>query len=250
MLALTRRIAGLVRSVIGALVAALAAGCIALPADQGALDRARAALEQARSAPRVRALAPAELDLAEVALQQAEAAARAGAPSSHVEHLAYVASRQAALAEAHALGRVAQAEARALQRALGPTVVNAYASPVGEQPAADGVFAAGNDAGQELVLSPSELAFDDAEPSPETDRELGQIVERLLLEPTSAVSIEADFDLPDPAARTAMERRIELIRATLLRRGIEPSRIIVRASAPREEPAAASSRPAGALSPE
>ena len=242
MLVASRGATGLVRTVIGALLAALAAGCVALRTDQVALDQARAAVEQARSAPRVRALAPAELDLAEVALQQAEAAALEGAPASHVDHLAYVASRQAALAEAHALGRVAQAEARALQRALGPTVVDAYAPPVGEKPAAADVAAAGgDDAGQELVLSPSDLSFDDAEPSRETDRELGRIVERLRLEPGRAVSIEADFDLPDPAARTAMERRIELIRATLLRRGIEPSRIIVRASPPREEPAAVSS---------
>src|ERR671919_640593 len=168
MLVASRGATGLVRTVIGALLAALAAGCVALRTDQVALDQARAAVEQARSAPRVRALAPAELDLAEVALQQAEAAALEGAPASHVDHLAYVASRQA-------------------------------------------------------------------------DRELGRIVERLRLEPGRAVSIEADFDLPDPAARTAMERRIELIRATLLRRGIEPSRIIVRASPPREEPAAVSS---------
>src|SRR5918996_617660 len=222
MLVATRGATGLVRTVIGALLAALAAGCVALRTDQVALDQARAAVEQARSAPRVRALAPAELDLAEVALQQAEAAALEGAPASHVDHLAYVASRQAALAEA---------EARALKRALGPTVVDAYAPPVGEKPAAADVAAAGgDDAGQELVLSPSDLSFDDAEPSRETDRELGRIVERLRLEPGRAVSIEADFDLPDPAARTAMERRIELIRATLLRRGIEPSRIIVRAS--------------------
>jgi hypothetical protein len=242
MRATTRPTPGSLGSLIVPLLAALVAGCVALPADHVALDQARAAVERTRGDPRVRALAPAELDLAEVALQQAEAAAQGGAPASHVDHLAYVASRQAALAEAQAQGRVAQAETRALQRALGPTVVDAHAADVARQATADGVSAAADADGtpSELVLSPSELPFDDAEPNLETDRELGEIVKRLRLEPGRAVSIEADFDLPDPAARTAMERRIEVIRTTLLRRGIEPSRIVVRASAPREEPAAAS----------
>jgi hypothetical protein len=243
MRATTRPTPGSLGSLIVPLLAALVAGCVALPADHVALDQARAAVERTRGDPRVRALAPAELDLAEVALQQAEAAAQGGAPASHVDHLAYVASRQAALAEAQAQGRVAQAETRALQRALGPTVVDAHAADVARQATADSVSAAAGADGaspSELVLSPSELPFDDAEPNLETDRELREIVKRLRLEPGRAVSIEADFDLPDPAARTAMERRIEVIRTTLLRRGIEPSRIVVRASAPREEPAAAS----------
>jgi hypothetical protein len=105
--------------VIGAALATLLVGCVAPPGDRASLDQAQAAVERARGAPRVRALAAAELDRAEVTLERARAAAVAGAPASHVDHLAYAASRQAALAEAHAADRVAQDEIAALRQVLG-----------------------------------------------------------------------------------------------------------------------------------
>jgi Domain of unknown function (DUF4398) len=105
------------------LLGALIVGCAA-PAEQQALDQAGAAVERARGVPRVRALAAAELDRAEVALEHARAAARAGAPPDQVEHLAYVVSQRAALAEARAAERMAQAEIGKLQRALGQVLAH------------------------------------------------------------------------------------------------------------------------------
>jgi Domain of unknown function (DUF4398) len=247
MRALTRPTRGSARSLAGLALAALAAGCIALPVDHGALDQARAEVEQVRGEPRVRALAPAELDRAEVALHQAETAALAGAPAGHVDQLAYFATRQAALARAQALNRVARAETEALERALGPALARAPAAVGPMRPSASAAFAAAVAEGisPELVLSLSEPPFDAAEPGGETEQELERIVTQLRGEPGRPVSIEADFDLPDPAARTAIERRIERIRGALLRGGIEPARIIVRASAPPEDPApTGSDRPA------
>jgi hypothetical protein len=209
---------------------------VTLPADHAALDEARGALEQARSAPRVRALAAAELDRAEIALQQAQAAAEAGAPASHVDHLAYVAIQQAALAEAYADDRVAHSEIEVLRQALGPLLADEWAAAA-EPDRSDATPATTLEAmPSNLILDLSDLPFDDDEPSGETARKLEEAAKRLIGAPGGTLSIEVDFGAPDPVARTGMERRVELVRAALLRRGIEASRIVVRASAPREEP--------------
>lgn len=226
---------------LAAMLAASVVGCVLPPAEHPALDQARAAVERARSAPRVRGLAAAELDRAEVTLERARAAAEAGAPASHVEHLAYVASRQAALAEAHAADRVAQAEIEKLQGALGRLRADAPAADLRSSAGGEAPPAARIDASlPDLTLALSELAFDEAAPGGETARKLDEVAERLLGEPGRRLSIEADFDLPAPVARTAMERRVETVRAALLRRGIAPSRISVRAGAPPEERALSS----------
>jgi hypothetical protein len=105
------------RAISVALLLALAAGC-ATPPGHPALEQADAAVERARRSPRVRALAAAELDRAEVALQDARSAARAGASPDRVEHLLYIVTQRAALAEARAAQQVARSEIEMLDRAL------------------------------------------------------------------------------------------------------------------------------------
>ena len=378
------------------LTAALIVGCAA-PAEHPALDRAGAAVERARSAPRVRALAAAELDRAEVALEYARTAARAGAPPDQVEHLAYVVSQRAALAQARAAERVARSELDKLQRALDQGVAegpreqdqrtrtrltdnqrapaqlhedansqvrlerdrqgrtsSARQDDVGAAPAVDQrerapaeedaqeqaslrrnqrerasvqqdqqaraplhenqptrapldgdgstrglgdlplapdwqvlassapgqrqaraaleqeqrehgavqedqrarapleqerqarpsareaqqIRTAAADNGAALVetvppditLSLAQLSFEWAEPTDDTLEQLAALAERLLREPGPSVSIEVDFELPDPEARTVMEQRVEVVRAILLQRGIAPARLVVRAA--------------------
>jgi len=223
-----RPVAGL----IGLVLAATVVGCGSVPAEHVSLDQAHAAVERARGAPRVRALAAAELDHAEVALERARTAAEARAPASHVAHLAYAASRQATLAEAHAADRVAQAEVDLLQRALDRLLARAPEDirenrAAGEPPPA----ATFNVPLPDLTLDLSELSFEDADPGGETTTRLDQVADLLIGRPARKVSIAADFDLPDPVARTLMERRIETVRAAFLRRGIDPSRISVHADA-------------------
>ena len=238
---------GPVAGLIGIVLAATVVGCVAPPAGDASLDQARAAVERAGGAPRVRALAPAELDQAEVALQRARAAAEAGAPAGHVEHLAYAASRQAALAEAHAADRVAQAEVELLQRALDRVPARApedlredrvaaetqpaETRPAATRPAATRPAATSAAPLPDLTLDLSELSFEDAEPSGETATRLDEVADLLIGEPARKISIAADFNLPDPVARTLMERRIETVRAAFLGRGIDASRIAVRADA-------------------
>jgi outer membrane protein OmpA-like peptidoglycan-associated protein len=231
----TRRVIGPVAGLIGMILAALVLGCAAPPSEHATLDQARAAVERARGAPRVRALAAVELDRAEVTLQRADAAAASGAPASHVDHLAYAARRQAALAEAHAADRVARSEVEVLQRALDQLLAAARADLRPDRADGDAAPVARIKALPDLTLSLSELPFDDAEPGEQTASRLDEVADRLRGEPARGLSIEADFDLPDPVARTLMERRIEAVRAALLRRGIDPSRISVRSGAPDRE---------------
>ena len=56
------------------------------------------------------------------------------------------------------------------------------------------------------------------------------MAERLLREPEQSLLIEAEFDLPEPEARTLMERRVEMVRAFFLERGVAPARLVVHAT--------------------
>ena len=244
---------------LACLLAVAVAGC-AGSAPNPALDDAHAAVERARSVPRVRALAQAELDLAESALEQAGSAARAGAPPAEVEHLAYVASQRAAFAEARAAAQVARSETRLLRRAMGQAGVETRLEDQKARPlarkdggpapqeedqrqrvsaAADpGMRAAEPDAmaadlepmPQDISLSVAQLPFAQGEPTPEALEELTGLAERLLREPQRSLLIEAEFGLPEPEARTLMERRVEVVRAFFLERGVAPARLVVHAT--------------------
>ncbi len=244
---------------LACLLAVAVAGC-AGSAPNPALDDAHAAVERARSVPRVRALAQAELDLAEIALEQAGSAARAGASPAEVEHLAYVASQRAAFAEARAAAQVARSETRLLRRAMGQAEVETRLEDQKTRPlarkdrgpapqeedqrqrvsaAADpGMRAAEPDAmaadlepmPQDISLSVAQLPFAQGEPTPEALEELAGLAERLLREPQRSLLIEAEFGLPEPEARTLMERRVEVVRAFFLERGVAPARLVVHAT--------------------
>jgi hypothetical protein len=83
---------------------------------------------------------------------------------------------------------------------------------------------------QEITLSLAQLSFAGAEPTSATDERLAAVAEQLLRGPERSVAIKAEFNLPDPAARTMLEQRVEIVRAILLRRGVAPERVVVRAS--------------------
>jgi hypothetical protein len=199
----------------------------------------------------VRALAPAELDLAEIALEQAGFAAHAGAPPPEIEHLAYVASQRAAFAEARAAAEVARLETRLLRRAMGQAAVetgledqkarplarrhrvrpaSAAADPGMRVAAPDAVAADVETMPQDISLRLAQLPFVQAEPTPEALGELAHLAERLLREPGRSLLIEAEFGLAEPEARTLMERRVEVVRAFFLARGVAPARLVVHAT--------------------
>jgi hypothetical protein len=82
----------------------------------------------------------------------------------------------------------------------------------------------------DIRLSLARLPFAGAEPTEEALEELA-LAERLLHDPARRLLIEAEFDLPEPEARTLMERRVEVVRAFFLERGVAPARLVVHATA-------------------
>jgi outer membrane protein OmpA-like peptidoglycan-associated protein len=82
------------------------AGCASGPDPR--LAKAQAAVQAARDDQLILAYAPARLADAEQPLQQAEAAAAEGADEQEVDHLAYLAEQEAAIARFHALEEQSQ----------------------------------------------------------------------------------------------------------------------------------------------
>jgi OmpA-OmpF porin, OOP family len=161
-------------------------------------------------------------------LERARAASRAGASAEQVDHLAYVASQRAAYAEARAGAEVARSEIAVLQRALGHVIAVPRAASAPREPPVDAPAANATSLAQELTLPLAELPFEGAEPSSQALEELEALADWLRREPSRSVVIEAEFDLPDPGARTTIERRVEVVRAILLQRGVTPARLLVR----------------------
>lgn len=87
----------------------LLAACSTLPAQNGALDQARARLNAAQAQPQTLAMAPDELARARESLRRADQALIQGESVDRVNHLAYLALQQVAIAEDTAASRNAQA---------------------------------------------------------------------------------------------------------------------------------------------
>jgi outer membrane protein OmpA-like peptidoglycan-associated protein len=87
--------------------AAVIAGCASAP-EPGSLIEARNEYSAAQSNPQVVSLAPAELKQASEALDRANNAASKGAARAEVEHLAYVARQQVAIARETAAQKAAE----------------------------------------------------------------------------------------------------------------------------------------------
>jgi OmpA-OmpF porin, OOP family len=95
-----------VTAAIAGLIGLALAGCASGPDPQVA--RAQAAVQAARDDQLVLAYAPARLREAEQALTEAQAAVDEGADEQEVDHLAYLAEQQAAIAQFHALEEQSQ----------------------------------------------------------------------------------------------------------------------------------------------
>lgn len=95
----------------GALIAfAALAGCSTLPASDSPLARAHSDYSSAQADPQVSALAAGELKQASDSLDKADAASKNGEQSATVDHLAYVAKQQVAIARETARQKAAEAE--------------------------------------------------------------------------------------------------------------------------------------------
>ncbi len=80
------------------IAAAVLAGCSSLPANNSLLEEARADYSHAQANPKVTALAPGELSQAGTSLDRANSAWSKDESKTRVDHLAYVAKQQVAIA--------------------------------------------------------------------------------------------------------------------------------------------------------
>jgi outer membrane protein OmpA-like peptidoglycan-associated protein len=87
---------------------ALLAGCSSIPASNSTLEQARSDYRRAQDNPQVVSLAPGELKQAGESLDQANGAWNRGDSRDKVDHLAYVAKQQVAIAEQTASQKAAE----------------------------------------------------------------------------------------------------------------------------------------------
>jgi outer membrane protein OmpA-like peptidoglycan-associated protein len=90
------------------LVAAVFAGCSSMPASDSPLAQARSAYTSAQSDPQVASLAAGELKQASDSLDKANTAQSKGENGAVVDHLAYIAKQQVAIAQATAVQKAAE----------------------------------------------------------------------------------------------------------------------------------------------
>jgi outer membrane protein OmpA-like peptidoglycan-associated protein len=93
---------------LSAMALAVLQACSSIPAENVQLAAAQEQYKTAQNTPEVPALASAELHEAEVTLEQARSAWSAQAKASEVDHLAYLASKKVAIAQATASQRLAE----------------------------------------------------------------------------------------------------------------------------------------------
>lgn len=87
---------------------AMIAGCVSTPKENSALNAAQSSYNSARSNPQVTELAPVELKAAADSLDRADMALRKGQSTDKVNHLAYMAKQQVAIAEEVAKRKAAE----------------------------------------------------------------------------------------------------------------------------------------------
>lgn len=87
---------------------AIISGCVSTPKVNSSLDAAHNSYDNARSNPQVTNLAPAELKAAGDSLKQADMALNKGQGANKVNHLAYIAEQQVAIAEEAARRKAAE----------------------------------------------------------------------------------------------------------------------------------------------
>jgi hypothetical protein len=144
-------------------------------------------------------------------------------------------ARGPAVIVARVVGRHGRAPAREDQErpapADAPTRDAAAAADREIPPAEPDAVAAGIETpSHDITLNLARLSFQMAEPTEDAFAQLAWLAERLLRKPGQSLLIEAEFDLPEPEARTLMEQRVEVVRAFFLERGVAPARLVVRAT--------------------
>jgi outer membrane protein OmpA-like peptidoglycan-associated protein len=235
---------------------ALALGaCASMPQPNAALETARAAVQTAEADPNVNKYAPLDLDRARKDLSIAEDA-NLHHKDAEVDQPAYLATQNARLAQAHGAAKADDARVAAGQierdqimlAARTREAENAKASAANSKVVAEVALDQRDQANQEtarvqaeldalkatptprgLVLTLGDVLFDTgrAELKSGAGRKLDQLSQFLVEHPDRRVQIDGFTDSigTDSYNEDLSQRRADAVKAALINRGVEPSRI-------------------------
>jgi outer membrane protein OmpA-like peptidoglycan-associated protein len=235
---------------------ALALGaCATMPQPNAALETARAAVQTAEADPNVNKFAPLDLDRARKDLSIAEDASLHH-KDAEVDQPAYLATQNARLAQAHAAAKADDARVAAGQIERDQIMLaartheadNAKQSAANARAAADVALNQRDQAAEETARVQAELDALKATPTPRgmvmtlgdvlfdtgraelksgATRKIDQLAQFLMEHPDRRVQIEGFTDSvgTDSYNEDLSQRRADAVKAALINRGIEPSRI-------------------------
>jgi outer membrane protein OmpA-like peptidoglycan-associated protein len=235
---------------------ALALGaCVTMPQPNAALETARAAVQTAEADPNVNKFAPLDLDRARKDLSIA-ADASLHHQDAQVDQPAYLATQNARLAQAHAAAkaddtRVAAGQIERDQIMLAARTreaQNANASAANSRAVADVALNQRDQANDETARVQAELDALKATPTPRgmvmtlgdvlfdtgraelksgATRKMDQLAQFLMEHPDRRVQIEGFTDSigTDSYNEDLSQRRADAVKAALINRGVQPSRI-------------------------
>lgn len=209
------------------------------------LKNAEVAVEQAQSIPEINQYAPVKRDEAKEALQRAQAAWKKGESEKQVEHLAYLAQQRAAIAEATAAQKGAQAQIKTLNQERQQILMKSHkleAKQAREQ--AKQAESQAQKLKQELgelkaketkrgyVVTLGNILFkvDSAELSSDGMQSLFRLVTFLKDFPEREVVVEGYTDSTGSGVYNLKlsQQRADSVRSFLINNGISPDRIVAR----------------------
>jgi outer membrane protein OmpA-like peptidoglycan-associated protein len=235
---------------------ALALGaCVSMPQPNAALETARVAVQTAEADPNVNKFAPVDLDRARKDLSIAEDASLHHR-DAEVDQPAYLATQNARLAQAHGAAKADDARVAAGQTERDQIVLasrtreaaNARASAANSKVVADAALGQRDQANQETARVQAELDALKATPTPRglvmtlgdvlfdtgraelksgAGRKIDQLAQFLVEHPDRRVQIDGFTDSvgTDSYNEDLSQRRADAVKAALINRDVQPSRI-------------------------
>jgi OOP family OmpA-OmpF porin len=195
------------------------------------IQEARDAVENARTNQEVVAHAPNKLADAEAALGQTEAAYKAGDSQVEVDHLAYIAEQQAAIARATADERNALREIDQLGEQRDQLALNSRDRQIRSlQTQLADLQAQTTDRGLVVTLGDVLFDVDRAELAPGGELKVAHVAEALRQKPDRKILIEGHTDSSGSASYNSdlSQRRANAVEALLINQGVDPTRIVAR----------------------